>query len=560
MTIHKMKTGTFQETDYSAWKDVALQSMRGLPFDKLITKTTEGIDLQPLYIADGEKNRAITTIREAKPDLGWIVAQQQFSADGKQFVTELKTSIERGNEAIYYEGSTQLTWDDESLADVARLLVTYPIFITDTEENDPFLAVFDLVSVDDQEKVQGAVSLNSGRLPEGYTNVRTICADLRNAHLRGADVVTELAVSLAEAAEYAADNESFNAFSKQFCVRFAVDTHFFMEIAKVRAFRVLWQALGTAFGEEKVAHVPLLAETSLRTYSKLDPYVNLLRAGNEALSAVLGGADVLTVHPHNVLTGTTPASVRIARNVQLVIKEETLVNKVLDPAGGSYFIETLTTELVEKAWALFLEIEEVGGYKAYVDSGAFEARLTECLKVRTKNVSTGRQSLIGTNVYADLNTASEEVTSGIEVAGRLAEPFEKLRADFAVEQPTTYLMTFGELKDFKPRADFVSGFLATGGVNSEWTSAFTNAAEAIEWLNTEKPDYVVVCATNDVVQSVMNELLEGVPAGISVDVAGKYEQELTDQWLEAGLNGFVYSGQDKIAKLIDIKNKWKGDA
>ena len=144
-------------------------------------------------------------------------------------------------------------------------------------------------------------------------------------------------------------------------MRFAVDTHFFMEIAKIRAFRVLWQALGTAFGETSVAHIPILSETSLRSYSKLDPYVNLLRAGNEAFSAVLGGADVITVHPHDVLTGTTPASVRYARNVQLVIKEETLVDKVIDPSGGSYFIETLTNELVEKAWDLFLEIDAAGG-------------------------------------------------------------------------------------------------------------------------------------------------------------------------------------------------------
>ena len=130
-----------------------------------------------------------------------------------------------------------------------------------------------------------------------------------------------------------------------------------MEIAKIRAFRILWKALGKSFGETTVAHIPILTETSLRTYSKLDPYVNLLRAGNEAFSAVLGGADVITVHPHNVLTGPTPASIRYARNVQLVIKNETLVDKVIDPSGGSYFIETLTNELVEKAWKLFVEID-----------------------------------------------------------------------------------------------------------------------------------------------------------------------------------------------------------
>ncbi len=101
----------------------------------------------------------------------------------------------------------------------------------------------------------------------------------------------------------------------------------------------------------------MMATTSLRSYSKLDPYVNLLRAGNEAFSAVLGGADVMTVHPHDILTGPSDSSIRFARNIQLVIKEETHVDKVIDPAGGSYFIETLTAELVEKAWALFVDIE-----------------------------------------------------------------------------------------------------------------------------------------------------------------------------------------------------------
>ena len=102
-----------------------------------------------------------------------------------------------------------------------------------------------------------------------------------------------------------------------------------------------------------------------------------MRAGNEAFSAVLGGADVITVHPHNVLTGTTPASIRYARNVQLVIKNETLVDKVLDPSGGSYFIDTLTNELVEKAWELFVEIDMAGGYKAYVESGKLEQLLKD---------------------------------------------------------------------------------------------------------------------------------------------------------------------------------------
>ena len=247
--------------------------------------------------------------------------------------------------------------------------------------------------------------------------------------------------------------------------------------------------------------MPILCETSFRSYSKLDPYVNLLRAGNEAFSAVLGGADVVTVHPHDVLTGTTPASVRFARNIQLVIKEETLVNKVLDPSAGSYFIETLTQELVEKAWALFLEIDEAGGYTSYVRDGKLEERLKAVPAQRADDVSIGTKSLIGTNVYADLLTPALEKAHGVQTEGRLAEPFEKLRADFGVNQPSTVLLTFGELKDFKPRADFVSGFLATGGIQSQWSPAFIDVQAAIDWLAVEKPDYAIVCATPDVTKS-----------------------------------------------------------
>jgi methylmalonyl-CoA mutase len=561
VTIHKMKTTNFDDRNYLEWKEVAVKSLRGKPFEELITKTPEGIDLQPLYV-EGQLDNSTTidTIRQAKKQPGWIVAQQQYVADGKSFVAELTSSIERGNEAIVYDGANQLEWDEKSLEKLAKLITSYPIFITNTNENDQLLKVLGLVAMEDRSKVRGAVSISGWNLPEGYSGVRTISADIRSAHLNGADAVTELALVIAEGAENATTYKSFREFNDKFFVRFAIDTHFFMEIAKIRAFRILWNALGKSFGEMKVAHIPILTETSLRTYSKLDPYVNLLRAGNEAFSAVLGGADVITVHPHDVLTGTTPASVRYARNVQLVIKNETLVDKVLDPSGGSYFIDTLTNELVEKAWDLFVEIDAAGGYQAYVDSGELEQRLKACSIDTAEEVANGKKSLIGTNIYADLSASNLKEDDGMAVEGRLAEPFENIRAHFQAEQPKTVLVTFGDLKDVKPRADFVSGFLATGGIHSVWSPLFNNAKEANEWLANEKPDYVVVCAKPDLIEEVIIDLLHGLPDGILIDAAGKYETEVSEKWLANGLNGFIFSGQDKIAKLTEIKSKWKGVA
>ncbi len=550
MTIHNMKSTTFDKVDFEQWKDEAVRSLKGKPLESLMTKTLEGIDLQPLYTRESY----IEGVRVTKQQTGWIIAQQTHATNGQQFVTELKNSLDRGNEAIVYDGTQPFDWDESSLREIAQLMTNYPIFITNTNQDDLFLKAFTFVDEANRSAVKGAIAVSEWILPEGFKNLRASGADTWTAHHNGADAVTELALVLAQAALNAEKQGTFNHFAEDFFVRFAVDTHFFMEIAKFRAFRVLWQAFSAAYGVTDAPAIPLLATTSLRSYSKLDPYVNLLRAGNETFAAVLGGADVMTVHPHDVLTGPSESSVRFARNIQLVMKEETHVDKVIDPAGGSYFIETLTAELVDKAWALFIEMEAVGGYEVYTASG----RLTTLLEQRKDEVAKGKRSLIGTNVYADDAATKFADWSGIAVEGRLAEPFENLRLLFSKEQPRTVLLTFGALKDFKPRADFVAGFLATGGIQCEWSPAFEDSQAANAWLANEQVDYAIVCATPDMTETVIEPLLKRRPEKRLLDVAGKYDPAIEQQWMDAGLNGFLYMGQNKVDKLVDIHTTWKG--
>ena len=246
----------------------------------------------------------------------------------------------------------------------------------------------------------------------------------------------------------------------------------------------------------------------------------------------------------------------MARNIQLVIKEETHAEKVIDPAGGSYFMETLTSELVEKAWTLFLEIQSADGHEAFATSGQFD----KLLEQRRRDVSKGKQSLIGTNVYAELTDTNFTDWDGIQLEGRLAEPFERL-AELQKDSATRIaLLTFGELKDFKPRADFVRGFLATGGMHVESSPVFDNAQQAVSWLADEKPDYAIVCATNNLTETVMEQLLAGRLEELVLDVAGKYDSALSETWLDAGLNGFIYAGQDKVGKLRAINDKLEGGA
>lgn len=562
--ITKMKEQQFAKTNDAKWREVAVESLRGLPFEKLVTKTLEGIEIQPLYTKEqtekqlgNRQAQLLKTVRAGQVSSDWTIAQRTYSTDGATFIKETIEALEKGNEAIVYDGSLKINWHESSLQELAKLATNYPLYAFNVNEDDSFMKLYELVAKDDRKKVHG-VFTGTAELPEGYHLVRTAVADTIDAHLEGADIVTELALTLAQAAELATNFKSFTQFENKFLARFAIDTHFFMEIAKLRAFRILWQTFADAYGHKKNSRVPVFSETSLRTFSKLDPYVNLLRAGNEAFSAVLGGTDVLTVHPHDVIAQITPAGIRHARNIQLVIKAETFVEHVIDPAGGSYFIDTLTNEMVEKAWNTFLEIEEKGGYSAYVSSGELSKKLEQLYNERINNLSTRKASLIGTNIYADLsNELVKEET--LSVPNRLAVTYEELRQSFKQAQPNTVLLTFGQLKDFKARADFVAGFLATAGIEVKQSPAFASVTEAKKWITENEFDYGIICVHPSETEAVMDELIKDFPKNKWIDVAGKYNEATESTWKEAGVSGFIYQGQDQLEKFAYIAKRWKED-
>ncbi len=385
-----------------------------------------------------------------------------------------------------------------------------------------------------------------------FPNVRSVSADTTVYHNEGTNAVQELAYALALAAKFAEQEESFEAFSKKFFVSFAIDTQFFTEIAKLRAFKVLWKAFSSAYGVTDHVKIPTVAETSLRSFSKLDVYVNLLRSSNEALSGLIGGADLFTVHPHDVLTKPTDQSIRIARNVSLILKEETNVLKVKDPAGGSYFIESLTADFVKEAWALFLDIQAAGGIDEYTASGKLAEEVEASYQKRIKAAQTRKQSLIGTNIYANPADILEQDTNPLFAdIKRIAAPFEDLRADMIAANVKTGILALGSLKSSKPRADFVAGFLNTVGLVPEKSEPVTTVEEAVAWLKATEAKYVVIAGSDDDTKALVSAILAEKPANVLVDVAGKFKDE-EEAWLANGLNGFIFAGQNIIEKLQSV--------
>ncbi len=547
-----MKEVNFPKPSYEEWKEASIKALKGKPFESLFTKTIEGITIEPLYTMedllntlDGKLDAQANTVREMRSEGAFAIAQAAYADCIDEYISELKNSVSFGNQYLMID-QAGFEWSEEALKKLAGLLNDHPFLIRTADPE--ILNVFDFI---ENKEAKGFVLSNEHCQINGFQNVRKVSANIIDAHYKGANAVQELAIALAIASERMEKAADFNQLENQFFAAFSVDTQFFMEIAKLRAFRILWKAFTKAYGIENPKPVKIYAETSLRRFSKLDPYVNLLRAGNEAFTAAIGGADLLTVHPHNIITKPTSQSVRIARNVGLVIREESHVTKIEDPSGGAYYIESLTHDLAKEAWEKFVEIEAMGGYTQYVESGRLEKELEETMTIRLLEVETRKTILVGTNDFADANEeASVETFYKVQ---RLAEPFEGLRRTMKDAKIKAAILPFGDLKKIKPRIDFATGVLATAGMISNVIEPTSDIEKAKEWLKNSKEDYVIFCATDEDTLNAIPVLLEEKPASIILDVAGKFDTD----WHTKGLNGYLYKGQNMIRKLKNIAETLK---
>ncbi|ANU15443.1 methylmalonyl-CoA mutase [Planococcus halocryophilus] len=551
-----MKNTKFPTHTYSEWQQAAEKAIKGKSFEETLkTPTIEDVTLEPLYTKDmldqlGSYVPAqVAAIQHGKHQPSWLVSQEVTADSADEYLTLMKDDLLRGNETVVYTGFRKFEWTDEQLNELAKLLVEYPLYFKVSGDDQNVLRVFDFIAPEKRSQLQGVIfSEEPVNAPE---NVRTRLVDTIPIHHAGGTAVHELGVALSILSEQMIDAD-FTKSAKNTWIRFAVDTQFFQEIAKLRAFRVLWQAFCSAYGDETPT-IPVFTETSVRSYSKLDPYVNLLRAGNSTFAAVLGGTDAHTVHPHDFLTESDLSSRRIARNVQLVIKEEAHVSHVVDPSAGSYFIETLTKEYVEAAWNYFLEIENIGGYSEAVKSGWLTDDIQAKWIEREQNVATRKQSLIGTNIYANPQETVKNVKtddSHIEymTAKRLAIPFEKLRAKSKATNLKSAIILLEPLKSIKAQVDFVSGFLAVGGIRAKVSGHLQTAEEINLFLKNESLDYAVFCGSKQAIASIVPAL----NTQTSIDLAGKYTREQLAEWQQYGIKDTIYSGKHITSKLEKI--------
>lgn len=531
MTITDMKQTKFNEASFTEWEQAAIKSLKGKSLESLETKTLEEIILKPLYtLADLEyiPFEQTKTVRESKESASWKIAQQSVGLTSEEILSDLNESLSKGNNVINYKVEIDHKWNDSQLQELKELFQHHEVLL-DVKNDPSFLKHFDHFN----GSIIGA--------EEEFKGARTLHLDGSKLHKAGGDAISELASVLVQADTFVHLNGIEKVEENAF-VQFSVDTNFFMEIAKLRAFRILWKAFGEAFGKENVKAIPVYAETSLRSFSALDETVNLLRAGNSTLSCVLGGADFVIAYPYNYLTGTTTTSNRIARNMQLVLKEETHIQRVIDAAGGSFYIESLTKQLVEKTWAYFIELMKDSSPESR--ESMLLQRAQEKWELQLKAVSSRKKSLIGTNNYANPDDVIENQVKHTDYK-RLAEPFEDLRKAFKQFPLKAAILPYGVLKEYKPRLDYINGFLNAIGITPVLAEANLKPFDLQQWIEKENIQYAVFVGNDDqtagLVPALLNEKLS-----VPLDVAGKFEEY--EDWLEAGLTGSIYAGQSLLTK------------
>lgn len=247
----------------------------------------------------------------------------------------------------------------------------------------------------------------TGWAHDNAPQLATLNVDASIYHNSGGHAVQELAFAMATAVDYLREMQAhqlhIDTVAPRLHFSFAVGANFFMEIAKLRAARLLWSRIVAAFGGSTASQqIHLHARTALWNATRTDPYVNMLRSTTEAFAAALGGCESLTVAPFDTVFGLPDEfSRRTARNTQLVLQHECNLPQVIDPAGGSWYLECLTDELARAAWGLFQEVEKQGGMLAALQAGFPQAQVAATAVERAKSLASRKDVLVGTNMYAN---------------------------------------------------------------------------------------------------------------------------------------------------------------
>lgn len=597
----------FQAPTTQEWLDKIQVDLKGADFQKrLVWRTPEGFSVQPFYRKENvDKLQTPNALPgefpfvrgNKKNDNTWYIRQEINAADAGAANAKAKEILNKGIDSLSFKipGKSVSAEHVEQLLDgiycdcvelnfstckrhsveLAQLLVSY--FESKGYDKEKIVGSIDW---DPMEKI---VMKGKDAEPilkfapalvdtfKDYPNFRCVTVNAVSLNNSGAYIVQELGYALAWGNEYMqqlvdAGVEPTLA-ARKIKFNMGVSENYFMEIAKFRAGRMLWAQIVKQYEPKCDCACKMCVNAVTTSYNMtlFDAHVNLLRSQTETMSAALGGVHSIVVTPFDAAyEEPNDFSERIARNQQLLLKEECHFNTVVDPSAGSYYIEQLTTSLAAEAWKLFLKVEEEGGFLSSIKAGTVQDDINATNEKRHTLAAQRREFILGTNQFPNFTEKSEGKMLRVKVCGcghkeetaykaintsRLAADFETLRiaTENADKQPVAFMLTIGNLVWRQARAQFSCNFLAAAGYKVMDNLGFSSVEEGVDAALAAGADIVVLCSSDD-------EYAEfAVPAYKYLDgcamfvVAGA--PACTDELKAAGIENFIHVKVNQLETL-----------
>lgn len=514
--MNDLKLGNdFGAPSENDWLAAVQTALRGKPVDTLKSTDLAGFNRQPLYT---EAHHATADDTAGLPGfapftrgatalnnkfLPWHIAQRVIigrkSADNAAILTDLAGGVS----AIMLDFSAKpadAAALDKLLADVMLDIAPLSLASATSDTARAVLEVLDKRGIGDVPIYLNLSADDAAALVDTAKtrpSTRLMTANGAAFHAQGAGVAQELGWLLAELTDGLRKLEAVglapaDALSK-ITLTLAAEVDFFAGLAKIRAARLLFANIADAIGAPDT-RPQIHAETSLRAFSDVDPWVNILRATSAAMGAGIAGVDMLTVAPCTA-TGATDNVLtrRIARNTQVILQEESHIGHVADAAGGSWYIESLTEQLAESAWGEFQKIEACGGIEAAQSD--IDAALSQARKDFDAAVDTRAMPLVGVSEFPNLEEVPLE--AGQDTSYRLSAAYEGLRHAAQKAKPKVFLANIGEMASFTPRANFAANIYAAGGLHAVSGDGGTEPDAIATAFKNSNAKIAVICASDD---------------------------------------------------------------
>lgn len=589
----------FPPVSTEAWKAKIISDLKGADFKKLVWKTGHGVEVMPFYreedlgslLAGDSLPGEFPYRRGTKTnDNSWLIRQDIIVSDYREANSKALDMLMKGVDSLGFIIRDPSGITRENFELLHKDIFTDAIELNFRSEGKAKEILSILAGICSESSagfnnLKGAIEADPlGRLmkngtlcippKEGFDYLadltkkslefplfRTIdikASDIDNA---GGDMIQELAFALSMGCEYMVQLTDRGIGSEDAASKirftFGIGSNYFPEIAKLRAARILWSAVLKGFCKENCPPMEIHCVTTRWNKTVFDPYVNMLRNQTEAMSAILGGTNSLTIEPFDAAYREADAfSERISRNQQLILKEEARFDKVSDPSAGSYYIEKLTDLLAEAAWKLYLETEEQGGFLSALQKGYVQKNISESASQKKKDVATRRKILLGTNQYANPreklpqqdSIVKLETPSGTEVEPikifRGAEDYEAIRmsVESSGKKPHVFLLPVGNPLMRKARAQFSSVFFACGGYKVTDNNGFDSVEAGISAAIDTKADIVVICSSDEEYATAAPEIYNNLKDKCIVVVAGN--PACAEDLKAAGMEHFIHLKSD----------------